>query len=243
VGIVALSSTAVIFLVLGAIVAVGFASALIWLALRRRPAAKPDIPSGMRPGPADEVLERRLIERFIGWNLVFVIFFAAWLPVVWFLEPSTNASDAVALTEESVQRGESWFAISDSSNPTGFGCARCHGPEGAGGQTVPFMDGFVNPPPLNDVCGGETTGHPLIKSLDDIRATIEEGREGTPMPSWSVEFEGAMNDQQIDDLLNYIITIQKEIPEKENVCINPVTEEDGGESPTPGPTDDGAETS
>jgi mono/diheme cytochrome c family protein len=224
---VGLSSTAIIALAAGAIVALGFAAAIVALVLRRRPPARPDIPAGMRPGPADEVLERRLIERFTGWSLVFVIFFAAWIPVLWLREPNTNSADAVELTDRSVERGEQWFAISDENNPTGFGCARCHGPAGQGGQTIPFMGQPVQPPRLADVCGGEETGHPAIASLEDIRATIEEGREGTAMPSWSIEFEGPMNDQQIDDLINYLISIQEEA--EANVCAETAVE-GGGET-------------
>ena len=41
------------------------------------------------------------------------------------------------------------------------------------------------------------------------------------MPSWSVRFAGAMDDQQINDLVNYILSIQK-VPDKKNVCLNPV---------------------
>jgi hypothetical protein len=44
------------------------------------------------------------------------------------------------------------------------------------------------------------------------------------MPSWSVRFAGAMDDQQINDLVNYILSIQ-DIPDAQNVCLNPVEEE------------------
>lgn len=222
---VALSGTAILGLVVGALAALAFAGVLVWLVVRRQPERKPDIPAGMRPGPADEVLERRMVERFIGWSLVFVVFFAAWIPVLWFMEPNTNAAESEALTQRSITRGSEWFEVSSSENPTGFGCARCHGPEGAGGEEIPFEGGFVQPPALVDVCGGEATGHPLIKSIDDIRTTIEQGREGTAMPSWSINYEGPMNDQQIDDLINYLLTIQELPEDARNVCLNPVTED------------------
>jgi hypothetical protein len=40
------------------------------------------------------------------------------------------------------------------------------------------------------------------------------------MPSWSVKFAGSLDDQQINDIVNYILSIQK-VPFKDNVCINP----------------------
>lgn len=219
-GIVAISTLAALAIGLGIVLAVAFAAAFVVLARRRAPERRPEIPAGMRPGPSDDMLERRFVERFIGWNLLFVLFFAAWIPVVWFREPDINAADALELTERSVARGEDWFAIPDEHNPTGFACAQCHGPEAQGGL-VPFRGEAYPAPSLTDVCGRLT--------LDEIRTVIEEGREGTPMPSWSIDFAGPMNDQQIDDLINFLLTIQ-EIPEEENLCLSPTaeTEADGG---------------
>jgi len=81
-----------------------------------------------------------------------------------------------------------------------------------------FNGNVVPVPNLQTVCGGAKSGHPLIKSLQDVVATIYEGRSGTDMPSWSVRFAGAMDDQQINDLVNYILSIQK-VPAKDNVCL------------------------
>ena len=239
-GIVALSGLAITLIALGVLVSVAFLATLVWLGLRGRPEAEPDIPAGMRPGPPDEMLERRFVDRFLGWSFLFVIFFAVWLAGLWLMEPQTNADDGVTLTERSVERGSMWFAISDEANPTGFGCARCHGPAGTGGQQIPFGDGFVQPPALNDVCGGPETGHPLIESIDDVRTTIEQGRPGTAMPSWSIRYEGAMNDQQIDDLLNYLLTIQ-ELPDgAQNVCLEPLEGAEDGAGENGGGDEGGA---
>lgn len=218
---VALSTPVVIGLIVAAVAALGFTAGIVALVLRRRPPAKPDIPPGMRPGPADEMLERRFIERFVGWNLVFVLLFAVWIPLVWLREPETNAADAVDLTQRSVERGEMWFAVAGAENPTGFGCARCHGEEAEGGET-PFMEQAYPVPPLNNVCGRLT-----IEGPGQIRDTIMQGREGTPMPSWSVRFEGAMNDQQIQDLINYLLTIQT-VEGEDNLCLNPPTDTGDG---------------
>jgi len=42
------------------------------------------------------------------------------------------------------------------------------------------------------------------------------------MPSWSIKFSGAMDDQQIDDLVEYLVSInRKTVPFGQNKCINP----------------------
>jgi len=240
----ALSAIVTIALVAGVIVALGFIVGLIAIRVRGRPERRaPDIPPGMAPGPADEVLERRQLERVMAWGVVFTLIFAVNVAVIWFLEPEVNVDNEIELVGRSVDRGSQWFQLASEENPTGFGCARCHGAEAQGGS-VPFTfpDGhqdFYPVPSLNDVCGGAATGHGSITSVDDIRTTITEGREGTPMPSWSVRFQGPMNDQQINDLINYIVSIQVDIPEEDNVCLNPApattgeTTDGGGGEETP----------
>lgn len=233
----------IVAVAVAALVTLAFFGSLLWIALRRRPARRADIPPAMRPGPADEALERSLFVRLLAWNTLFVLFFAGWLSVYWFFEPRTNAADQLELVNRSVERGEGWFQVASEANPTGFGCAQCHGPSGEGGSTV-FQGQEYPAPPLNTVCGGPNTGHPLILSLEDIRDTIMQGRPGTPMPSWSVRYEGPMNDQQIQDLINYLITIQEGVPDEQNVCTNPQAaaaaatpspQESPGPTPSPTP--------
>jgi hypothetical protein len=67
------------------------------------------------------VLERRQLERVMGWGIVFTLFFAAWLPVYWFNEPTTNVDDEIHLGEHAVERGHMWFEVASEANPTGFG--------------------------------------------------------------------------------------------------------------------------
>jgi hypothetical protein len=56
------------------------------------------------------------------------------------------------------------------------------------------------------------------------------------MPSWSVRFAGAMTDQQINDVVNYILSIQT-VPDDQNVCLgtvaSPTPSASGSGSPTP----------
>jgi mono/diheme cytochrome c family protein len=239
----ALSTIATIALIAAILVAVAFAGGLILLSLRKKDQG-PDIPPGMKPGPADEVLERRHVERTMGWGILFVAIMAIWVPALWLREPDQNVDDAIELEQRSVDRGSHWFQLLSVENPTGFGCARCHGAEAQGGS-VPFTNpdtGVFTPaypvPSLNNVCGRLPVDHPDAKGVD-IRDTIMQGREGTPMPSWSIRFAGPMNDQQIQDLILYIVSIQKGVPDDQNFCLNPslaIAQASPTPAPTPTPT-------
>jgi len=206
------------------------------LAGRRRPRRKAelDIPNAMKPGPSDPDLERPILEKLYAWGALLIILLAIWVPVVWLREPTTNAQDSETFLEESVRRGYLTTLFGNEANQLGFNCERCHGPGLAGGQNV-FNQQVVPVPNLQTVCGGAAFGHPLIKSLEDVVTTIAEGRPNTDMPSWSVRFAGAMLDQQINDVVNYLLSIQK-VPEEQNVCTNPAAP-----SPTasPSPTSGG----
>jgi mono/diheme cytochrome c family protein len=197
----------------------------------------------MRPGPADEVLERRHVERTMAWGVVFTAIIAVSVAWVWLREPDQNVADAIELVHRAEERGERWFGLADEANPTGFGCARCHGVEAEGGS-VPFTNpdtGEFTPaypvPPLNNVCGRLTVADP-DESPKNIRDTIMQGRPGSPMPSWSVRFAGPMNDQQVQDIIAYLISIQT-IPDEENLCTNPAAAaETLAEEPAAGPSPD-----
>jgi hypothetical protein len=189
----------------------------------RRPQRRggPDIPPGMRPGPSDADLEKPVLEKLYAWGLVMVVIMALWVPAVFLRENVTNRDETQVLIDESIERGHETTLPFSEENQLGFDCERCHGPALSGGVNV-FNGTIVSVPNLQTVCGGASTGHPLITSLDDVIDTISEGRTGTDMPSWSVRFAGAMDDQQINDLVNYILSIQK-VPNKDNVCLNPAS--------------------
>ena len=191
------------------------------LAALRRPrrARGPDIPPAMRPGPSDPDLEKPVLEKLYAAGLLLVVIMALWIPGVFLRENVANKDDTKDLLEQSIERGHLTTLPASEANQIGFNCQRCHGPGLTGGMNV-YNGNAVTVPNLTTVCGGEKYGHPLIKSLDDIIQTISAGRPPTDMPSWSVRFAGAMDDQQINDLVNYILSIQK-IPPKDNICLNP----------------------
>jgi mono/diheme cytochrome c family protein len=192
---------------------------------RLRPRGAPDIPPAMQPGPSDTDLEKPRLEKLQGWSFMLVILFAVIIPLVWLREPSNNKSQEEALKRDSIERGAQEVQLFSEDNQLGIGCVRCHGSNPLLGGGVNLFNGVrVQVPPLNTVCAGPNVPiHSAIHNLDDIRQTIMRGRPGTDMPSWSVRFQGALDDQQIQDLLNFIISIQdkQQVPFKYNVCINP----------------------
>ena len=218
---VALSDTAgVILLVLGGVFVVAAASALILRGrVTREPA--PDIPPALEPGPSDSALETPLLQKLQGWGVVLVTFFVIWLPYNWLIEPSTNLRQEEALKTEAIARGRRSVELFTEENQLGVGCVRCHGPELRGG-VIPFQGAYVYPPNLTTICGGPSTGHNQILSLADIYTTIEQGRAAAGMPSWSIRYQGALDDQQINDIVNYLVFMSsKNVPFEDNICINP----------------------
>jgi mono/diheme cytochrome c family protein len=216
----------ILILVLGGIF-VFVAGATFTFRSRSRREEAPDIPAAMKPGPSDAALETPLLHKLQGWGVLLVAFFVVWIPVYWLQEPSANLKQEEELKSSAIDRGSHAILLFSEENQLGVGCVRCHGPELRGGVIVngTNADGSIKyayPANLTTVCGGPSTGHPAIKSIEDIYTTIEQGRIDAGMPSWSIRYAGALDDQQINDIVNYLVWMSsKNVPESENVCTNP----------------------
>jgi mono/diheme cytochrome c family protein len=211
------TAVGVALLVLGGILVVVAGGVL--LARGRTRDTQLDIPTAMRPGPADAALETPLLHKLQGWAVLLVAFSAIWIPLNWLREPGENLTQERAQEAAKIERGHEETLYFSEENQLGFGCIRCHGPELHGGvvQSGVNADGsprFIYPLNLTLACNHLT--------VDQIRSTIEEGRIAQGMPSWSIKFSGAMDDQQIDDLVQYIVSLnQKTVPFSQNKCTNP----------------------
>jgi mono/diheme cytochrome c family protein len=216
----ALSQAQGIILAVGGAIFVAIAGAILVLRGRRR--EEPDIPNAMRPGPSDPDLETPLLQKLQGWGVVLILFFVVWVPAVWLFEPDRNLEQERDLKTDAIARGAHAVQLFTEENQGGVGCVQCHGSSLQGSIILNTDTGLPRPTPdLTTVCGGPFTGHALIYSINDIYTTIEQGRG--QMPSWSIRFEGALGDQQINDIVNYLVSIQneEEVPFEHNVCTNP----------------------
>ena len=218
----AIGSGQIVLLIVGGSVLLLAALASIVLRGRRRETG-PDIPPVMTPGPSDPDLETPRLQKLQGWGVVLVTFFVLWFPIQWLLEPGRNLGQEEALKTESIARGAKAVHPFTEENQLGVGCTRCHGNELKGG-VINALDAngdptLAYPPNLTTVCGGPNYGHNAIFTVDDIYQVISEGRNA--MPSWSIRFAGALDDQQINDLVLYLVDMSSQnVPFEDNVCIN-----------------------
>jgi mono/diheme cytochrome c family protein len=194
------------------------------LALRNRTRGRgPDIPATLRPGPSDAALETPLFNKLTGWGVLLIAFFVIWFPANWLLEPSRNLTQEDNLTTVAVERGALAVQLFSEENQLGVGCVRCHGPELRGGVIL-AGDEPAYPPNLTTICAGNLGEHAAIASPEDIYQVIEQGRG--VMPSWSIKYDGALTDQQINDIVVYLISMSSEVvPMEDNVCLNPDAQE------------------
>jgi len=193
----------------GVVLLLVFAAALIILVLlivalasaRQRAATAGNLPPSRRPGPTDEALEGRLMESYQAAGVVLTVGLALLLPFLYIREPVRQREATQKFSKESVELGRQTFETF---------CARCHGIDATGGTVKRFTPpGSKKPvdfhaPNLHEIYKDDP------KVADLAWKTIQQGRPGTPMPTWGVRYGGAMNDQQITNLVNYLLSIQSD---------------------------------
>lgn len=179
----------------------------------------PPIPPALRPGDPDDVLETSRLTKVIRWGLIISVFFAAFLPFYWFREPQRMQAKEESYDEESIERGEKYYAlrtdpVTGEENLAGKECARCHGVKAEGG-TNDFLNpdtgqrSLVQVPELQGVFARYEEPPPGFEDARTfIYETIERGRPGTDMPTWGNKFGGPLTEQEIDDIVNWLESIQ-----------------------------------
>jgi mono/diheme cytochrome c family protein len=186
---------------------------------RRKPLS---VPIGFRPAPSDDELETNVLERWQGWGTLLLAFLALFLPLYFvFFENQRSNDAALRQRQESIKRGAAIFAQA-KPGAHGFqaGCARCHGTY-AGGGIVPQFKASAEAPPVDYPAPNlsEVFKRQIVDKKQSPRDayrfvynTIAQGRPGTPMPTWGLGYGGPMNDQQIEDVINFLISIQVGLP-------------------------------
>lgn len=173
-----------------------------------------------KPYYDDEGLEGRRLTKYLWWAFAMLAISAIGLPIYWVREPFREKGGGIDrgtkyFDQESIARGRRYFQASPGDPPTPrephYGCETCHGKNGIGGVASYTLTNPADPnapprqvqwtaPPLNTVM--------LRFRPEEVLFVLTYGRAGTPMPPWGVNGGGALNDQQLQDLINYLDSIK-----------------------------------
>lgn len=196
-------------IVLALLVVVGWLLYLLANSRRAKPevGSEIELASNRRPYLSDEQLEGPKLDRALTWGLVSLAIIGIGLPAYWLAEPGRQSGAVENFNETFASRGEELFAATAEG---GFNCAGCHGGNSAIGGEVPYT--------LTDPATGElrqvTWKAPALNTAtlrfsdEQLRYILTYGRPFSPMPAWGIEGGGPMNEQQIDNLIAYMRSIE-----------------------------------
>jgi mono/diheme cytochrome c family protein len=177
-------------------ITLGLLVVLLLLYGRPRRTREEPLPANFARGDPDSILEGPRLARVQVWGVASAIFITGFLTVYFVAEPFREVSYAKKFLKASEERGEHEFRPGEGG--AGANCASCHGPNGEGGFAA--TDPSWPAPPLRNIFARY--------SRDEITRIVTMGRPGTPMPSWGIEFGGPLNDQKIEDIVNFVESIQ-----------------------------------
>jgi len=165
--------------------------------------AELELAANRKPGMPDDELETKKLDRTLGLGLVVLCVIAVALPLYWLAEPGRQADAVQGFQNTFIARGENVYVNAAQ-------CASCHGPAGVGGVanytiTDPSTGDFVSQvswqaPALNTVMYRYTP--------EQVKQVLNFGRGYSPMPAWGAPGGGPLTDQQLDDVIAYLTSIQ-----------------------------------
>ena len=155
-----------------------------------------------KPYLDDDELETKQLDRTLLAGLVALGVIAITLPLYWLAEPGRQEDAVEGFQEQFISRGEEIYV-------NGAQCASCHGAEGVGGAasyTITNDSGdFVatvnwKAPALDTVMYRYTP--------EQVKFILNYGRGFSPMPAWGAPGGGPLTEQEIDNIIDYLISIQ-----------------------------------
>ncbi len=193
-------------LTVAVLVLIAFVAMFVRNILKARPelGSEIELAANRKPYLDDEDLEGPKLDRALSFALVMLAILAIALPFYWLAEPGRQDGAVAAYNLSFEVAGENLYA-------EGAACVDCHAAGGVGGvREVVYQDGdgqFVTnanwkAPALNDVL--------LRYSEDEVRYILNFGRPGSPMAAWGTPGGGPLTTQQVDNIIIYLRTLQKQ---------------------------------
>jgi cytochrome c oxidase cbb3-type subunit III len=146
------------------------------------PRERPQVPA-FEPEGLD-----RSLNRYLAWGIVFMVLLLAGFVVYRVREPSLRRDATRAQTTSYTDIGRTLFATN---------CAQCHGANASGGGTAPTLN-----------------SREFLKNTTDnqIHALVAGGVSGTAMPAWSVDYAGTLTDEQVNQVVTYLRSLEPGAP-------------------------------
>ena len=187
---------------------VGFAIYLIYNVLwagRGERGSEVELAPNRKPYLSDEELETSKLDLALVSGLVTLVIIGVALPLYWLGEPGRQQGYVEYSREQFTSRGAGQFEER---------CASCHGGGGLGGTT----DHTITDDSGNFVAAIKWDVPALTTTLyrfseEEVRHILDYGRPPTPMQAWGAPGGGPLTTQQVDELIQYIQSIQ--IPPEE----------------------------
>ena len=179
------------------------------------PGGEVELAPNRKPYYDDDVLEGTRLDAVPRWAFVMLIIIAIGLPVYWLREPVRRQEPAsTGAPSTSSTRPPSGARSCSSPRPATEPTPReptsaaptATVPEGVGGvASYVITDPAPGRPPNQVQWAAPALDTVVLRFRPDERAHDPRLRPAnTPMPAWGVEGGGAMNEQQIDDLVEYL---------------------------------------
>lgn len=93
----------------------------------------------------------------------------------------------------------------DDTEPVAAGCARCHGPDGEGGPIPNDPEGRVAPSLRTASLAAKLAVNPNYVHLAvAYGGVVVSGNVRSPMPAWSAEVGGPLNEQQLEAVVSLV---------------------------------------
>jgi len=207
---IALNTTAVAWVIF-AVVLVGWITYYFLnnAAARKELGSEVEMAPNRKPYYDDEVLEGRRLERMQLLGVLLLVTMVIGLPVYWILEPGRQAGAQDFKHEQFIGWGENLFQTTANG---GFNCAGCHGGLNATGGQAPYA---ITDPKTGEVRAVNWFAPALDTvfyrySKEEVRFILNYGRPFSPMSAWGAPGGGPMTAQNIETLLVYLESIQKE---------------------------------
>lgn len=162
-----------------------------------------ELAANRKPYYDDETLEGPKLDRALTFGLLTLVVLAVGLPLYWIMEPGRQENAAGDFGRKFRERGEHMFAAS-GENAQALDCAGCHGGLDGGvvqDYNLQLPDGSIavvdwRAPQLSTVL--------LRFSRDEVEYILNYGRPGTPMPAWGTEGGGPLNEQQVQNIIDFL---------------------------------------